>query len=758
MANPFEVADRGLRLARIAGKVATAAIPLFLASCGGGGGGSSAPSNSAPVFTSQPAAQTAGLGNPAVFTAACSGTPTPTYQWSRSNDRGTTWATIPGATASTYTLAAASLNDNNAQFRLAATNSQGSVNSLGAALAVTAAVGQATQIPLTANAAPLGLAAGPDGNMWFAYPSAGAIGILQAITHVILTVPLTNPACEPTGICAGPDGRMWYTEQATGNIGAISLDGAHQTSYPALGLKPTGITQGPDLALWYTLPGSNLIGRVTPSGVASTFPVTTPGAGPLGITQGTDGNLWFTEQAVGRIARITPSGTLTEWVVPTPSGGKAPSPQGIVSKSDGSIWFADLANNVLVKFQSSAGSASNARARGGAKAADAGGTASLFTTVSLPANAQPVGVTLDGNGALWAADQGTGQVTQVSPSGTSATFTLPTTTGQPTNLAIGSDGNLFVTQAATSAVAQVVTAPPATTVGIAILPAAVTAAPGGTAQFTVQVTGAPDTSATWSIQEGASGGTVSSTGLYTAPAGGGPFHVVATSSADATKAATASVTVASVVVSPGAPAVPLGGTQQFTASVTGPSGTSQAVAWTALNGTVTTSGLYTAPATGTTDTVTATSTQYPGISGQATVTLSPSTARFNDPEGVAVDQSGNVYVADYMNNMIRKVTPEGYVSTLAGAGGAGAANGPGVGATFFRPVKPAVDTAGNVYVADSSNNMIRMITPGVWFRPWQARGRRVPPTARVPAPRSTIPAVSPWTLPETSTWLTSATT
>ncbi|MEY2658848.1 MAG: hypothetical protein RLZZ123_20 [Pseudomonadota bacterium] len=87
------------------------------------------------------------------------------------------------------------------------------------------------------------------------------------------------------------------------------------------------------------------------------------------------------------------------------------------------------------------------------------------------------------------------------------------------------------------------------------------------------------------------------------------------------------------------------------------------------------------------------------------------TAKFNNPYGVAVDASGHVYVADSSNNRIRKITPSGVVSTYSGVGILGELNGTAWLATFSVPYGVCLDAAGNVYVADSSNHLIRKVSP-----------------------------------------------
>jgi hypothetical protein len=100
------------------------------------------------------------------------------------------------------------------------------------------------------------------------------------------------------------------------------------------------------------------------------------------------------------------------------------------------------------------------------------------------------------------------------------------------------------------------------------------------------------------------------------------------------------------------------------------------------------------------------------IGGPGTNDGGPVPARFYFPSGVATDTNGNVFVADSLNRTIRKITPGGAVSTIAGTPGIqGNADGTGLAARFVYPHGPAADRNGTIYVADPNDATIRKITP-----------------------------------------------
>ena len=86
-------------------------------------------------------------------------------------------------------------------------------------------------------------------------------------------------------------------------------------------------------------------------------------------------------------------------------------------------------------------------------------------------------------------------------------------------------------------------------------------------------------------------------------------------------------------------------------------------------------------------------------------------AQFSNPGGMAIDAQGNIYIADTFNNRIRKMAPDGTVTTIAGNGTSGYVDDVGVNAEFYAPAGLTVDAQGNIFVADYGNNMIRKIKP-----------------------------------------------
>lgn len=104
-------------------------------------------------------------------------------------------------------------------------------------------------------------------------------------------------------------------------------------------------------------------------------------------------------------------------------------------------------------------------------------------------------------------------------------------------------------------------------------------------------------------------------------------------------------------------------------------------------------------------------TTFAGSGSNGFIDGTGTAAQLGTPYGLAIDAANNLYVGEYTNHAIRKITPAGVVTTIAGNGTPGFQNGTGTGAKFNQPVGLAVDASGNIFVGDYINNVIRKITP-----------------------------------------------
>ena len=277
---------------------------------------------------------------------------------------------------------------------------------------------------ITAGGEPLGITAGPDGNLWFTESNGNRIGRITTAGVITEFSTGITAASDLISITAGPDGNLWFAEHGGGRIGRITTAGVitEFSTGITVNAEPSDITAGPDGNLWFTENIGNRIGRITTTGVVTEFSTGITGTYLEGITTGPDGNLWFTENS-GKIGRITTTGVVTEFSAGITAGAH---PNYITAGPDGNLWFTESDGRV--------GRITTA------------GVITEFST-GITAASDLISITAGPDGNLWFAEHGGGRIGRITTAGVITEFSTGiTASAEPRGITAGPDGNLWFTE------------------------------------------------------------------------------------------------------------------------------------------------------------------------------------------------------------------------------------------------------------------------------------------------------------------------
>jgi sugar lactone lactonase YvrE len=556
---------------------------------------------------------------------------------------------------------------------------------------------------------------------------------------------------EPSGVAVDGSGNVYVAEEGSNTISKITTGGVVTTLAGSAGQRgssdgtgsaacfnaPSGVVVDSSGNLYVTDRFNNTIRKITPGGVVTTLAGcagqegSIDGTGssarfnnPGGVAVDGSGNVYVADMAT--IRKITPGGVVTTFAGSagqqgssdgTGSAARFKYPSGVAVDASGNVYVADSGNDTIRKITP-----------GGVVTTFAGSEGQQGSSNGMGSDARfviPTCVAVDGSGNVYVADMAT--IRKITPSGVVTTMAgSPPRSKYPSkypSLAVDGKGNVYVGDFYSYTINKI------TPDGVVTILAGCAGQQGSsegtdsaapthtpynvavdrsgniyvaeTNNYTIsKITpgGVVTTLAGSAGQQGSSDGT-GSDARFNAPSdvavdGRGNVYVVDAGIHDRTIRK----------ITPGGVVTTLAGTEGQLGSESG---------WTVDDS----GNVYVAGNVG--DTIRKITpggvvTIFAGSAGQAgNSDGTGSDARFNNPNGVAVDGGGNVYVADSDNDTIRKITPVGVVSTFAGsAGQEGSSDGTGSDARFCKPYGVAVDGSGNVYVADTYNYTIRKITPG----------------------------------------------
>jgi len=485
---------------------------------------------------------------------------------------------------------------------------------------------------------------------------------------------------------------------------AAALDHVDGTGSNARFFNPTSVAVDGAGIVYVADGGDHTIRKITSGGVVTTLAGSSGQAGSLDGTGGNarfiypyaiavdgSGNLYVTDIGDHTVRKVTAGGAVTTLAGSVGVAGSLDgsgtaarfnAPQGIAVDSVGNVYVGDTGNSTIRKISTIGVVTTFAGAAGQTGSADGAGASARFN--------YPFGLAADSTGNIYVADYGNSAVRKITSDGTVSTIAgsaglSGSVDGQgggarfdhPAGVAVDGLGNVFVLDTSNQTVRLIASGSGAVTT-LAGMPGqgGRTDGTGVAAKFFYPFGIAASSSGT----------------IYVADTGNHAVRVVTSGGAVTTLAGAAGISgVADGVGGEARFAYPYGIAIDAAGTLFVADHDNQTIRKVTAGGAVTTlAGSAGLP--GSAD----------GIGGAA---------RFSDPAGVAVDSIGNVYVADAGNSTIRKITTGGSVTTFAGvAGVTGSSDGTGAGAHFNSPQGIAVDSAGNVYVADTNNSTIRKIT------------------------------------------------
>lgn len=475
---------------------------------------------------------------------------------------------------------------------------------------------------------------------------------------------------------------------------------------------------------------------------------------PDGMATDSAGNLYVADFGNDEIRKMTPSGT--NWIVTTLAGqaggpgfldgtGNAAQfdlPDGIAIDASSNLYIGDTFNHTIRKVTAAGVVTTIAGSPGNKGYADGVGTAqsAQFNT--------PLGLSMDSNGNLYIADSSNDTIRKITPAGIVTTFAgqvgitgsanltgTAASFNQPASTAVDSHGNIYVADLVNRTIRKITSGGTVSTFAGTTSQQGTNDGVGGAAKFMSPQAVAVDSSDNIYVadQGGHTIRKITSDGTVTTLAGlgkssgtndgvgnvarfNGPQGVAVDKAGNVYVADTGNQIVR--IITPGGSVTTLAGLAGQSGSA---DGTNRVARFAAPRGIAVDgqTNIYVSDVNNSTirklviNGTNCIVTTFAGTAGQnGDVDALGTAARFHSVFGLVADPTGNLYAADRYNAVIRKITPDGNVTTFAGVGGTvGSTDGSGGAALFYGPEALTVDGSGNIYVIEFFNNTVRKIAP-----------------------------------------------